>query len=176
MPPSETSALPFLPETLQQTLRAWQESRILLSAIELDLFTAVGSGATGVEVAARAGLDPRGADVLLHAVAALGLLEKRNERFFNAPLAQGHLCADSPQDLRAALRHLGNQWGRWSHLTEVVRSGQPAPLTRAHASDDESFIAAMHLNASTRAPRVVAALDLSTARTALDLGGGSGAY
>jgi hypothetical protein len=61
MPSSDPSALPSLPEALLQTLRAWQESRVLLTAIELDLFTAVGSGGTRAQVAERARLDPRGA-------------------------------------------------------------------------------------------------------------------
>lgn len=163
-------------EDLLLSLRAWQESRVLLSAIELDLFTTVGSGATSREVADRLRLDPRGTDILLHAVAALGLIEKRGERFRNGPLAARHLCAGSPEDLRAALGHTAALWHRWSALSEVVRTGRPAPRPSRDPGDDETFIAAMHMNAASRAPQVVAALDLSGARRALDLGGGSGAY
>ena len=35
-----------LPDDLLQTIRAFQESRVVLTAIELDLFTAIGSGAS----------------------------------------------------------------------------------------------------------------------------------
>jgi predicted O-methyltransferase YrrM len=165
-----------LPEDFLLLVRAWQDSRVVLSAIELDLFSAVGAGATSTEVARRLGLDVRGADILLHAVAALGLLEKQDEAFRNGALADRHLRAGAPHDLRAALRHNAALWHRWSHLSEVVRTGQPAPRPRRDPDDDESFIAAMHMNASARAPQVVAALDLSGARRALDLGGGSGGY
>ena len=175
-PSPPASPAPALPEDFLQALRAWQDSRIVLSAIELDLFSAVGGGATSAEVAERLGLDPRGADILLHAVAALGLLEKHGEAFRNGALADRHLRAGAPHDLRAALRHNAALWHRWSRLSEVVRTGQPAPRAERDPDDDESFIAAMHMNASARAPLVVAALDLSGARRALDLGGGSGGY
>jgi predicted O-methyltransferase YrrM len=174
--PPRTSSPPALPEDFLQSLRAWQESRIVLSAIELDLFSAVGDGATSPEVTRRLGLDLRGTDILLHAVAALGLLEKQGETFRNGELADRHLRAGAPHDLRAALRHNAALWHRWSHLSEIVRSGRPAPRPERGADDDESFIAAMHMNALVRAPLVVAALDLSGARRALDLGGGSGGY
>ena len=181
MAPSPRSPMPApsgpaLPEDLLQTLRAWQESRILLSAIELDVFTAVGAGATSAEVARRLGLDPRGTDVLLHAVAALGLLGKQGEVFHNGGTADLHLREGAAHDLRAAIRHNAALWHRWSQLSDVVRTGRPAPRTAREADDDVSFIAAMHMNASARAPHLVAALDLSGARRALDLGGGSGAY
>ncbi len=174
--PPQPPAATALPEEFLQALRTWQESRILLTAIELDVFTAVGAGTTSADVAQRLGLDPRGTDILLNAVAALGMLEKRDGTFRNGPVADRHLRAGAPHDLREALHHNAALWHRWTHLTEVVRTGQPAPRAGRDAKDDESFIAAMDMNASARAPLLVAALDLAGARRALDLGGGSGAY
>ncbi len=175
-PESSSSPAPGLPEEFLRTLRAWQESRILLSAIELDVFSAVGDGATAPEVARRLGLDGRGTDILLHAVASLGLLEKRDGTFRNGAVADRHLRAGAPHDLRAALLHNAALWHRWSGLSDVVRTGRPAPRAPRDPEDDAYFIAAMHMNASVRAPLVVAALDLARVRRALDLGGGSGAY
>jgi predicted O-methyltransferase YrrM/DNA-binding CsgD family transcriptional regulator len=167
---------PTLPEEFLQSVRAWQDSRIVLTAVELDVFSAVRDGATSPEVARQLRLDGRAVDILLHALTALGLLEKQGEVFRNGPLADRHLRADAPDDLRAALRHSAALWHRWSRLSEVVRTGQPAPREEHDPDDTESFVAAMHMNASARAPRMVAALDLSGARRALDLGGGSGAH
>jgi len=171
-PPPPTSAPP---DELLRMVRGWQESRIVLSAIELDVFSAVGPGATATDIARRLGLDPRGADILLHALAALGLLEKLGDTFRNGALADRHLRAGGSHDVRAALGHQVDLWYRWTHLSEVVRTGRPAPRAE-HESGGESFIAAMHMNASARAPKVVAALGLAGMRRALDLGGGSGAY
>jgi precorrin-6B methylase 2 len=172
VPPAAQRALP---DEFMRAVRAFQESRTLLTAIELDLFTAVGRGAVVAEVAERIHADTRGTGLLLHALAALGLLEKRQERFFNGPLAAEHLCADSAHDARAALMHQSGLWNRWSHLTECVRRGAPAPRD-AGSAETEAFIAAMHHNASTRAPELIRALGPDPVGRVLDLGGGSGAY
>lgn len=165
-----------LPDSFMQIVRSFQESRILLSAVELDLFTAVGSGRTPAETAAAAGTDPRGTDILLHALAAMGLLEKRGERFHNGPIAERFLHAGAPHDWRSALMHSVALWPRWSHLTESVRTGTPAPRGDRNTADTESFISAMHHNAATRAAVILNAVDLSGARRMLDVGGGSAGY
>jgi len=180
MPPNrfETPAAQpaALPDDFQEVLNAWRESRIVLTAIELDLFTAVGQGATPDEVARRLETDPRATGLLLHALAALGLLEKRGASFHNGPVAAQFLCAGSPDDRRRALMHTAALWHRWSALTECVRKGEPAPRGPRDAADTEAFIAAMHANAAQRAPALIAALDLTGVHRALDVGGGSGGY
>lgn len=175
MEPASNPATP-LPEEFMRIVQSWREPRVILTAIELDVFTAVGDGGTAAEVARRLATDPRGTDFLLHALGALGLLEKRGGTFHNAPLAERHLRAGAPDDWRSALFHTVALWRRWSSLTECVRSGQPAPRGARDEADTVAFIAAMHQNAATRAPQLVAALDLTGVSRALDVGGGSGAY
>ncbi len=164
-----------LPDEFLELTRAWRESRIVFAALELDLFTAVGDGASSHDVAARRGLDPRGTDILLHALAALGLLEKHDGVFRNGALADRFLREGAPHDQRVGLLHEAHLRRRWAHLEDCVRTGQPAPRDEGTQSL-ESFIAAMHMNATSRAPQVLRALDLSGLRRALDLGGGSGGY
>jgi (2Fe-2S) ferredoxin/SAM-dependent methyltransferase len=166
-----------VPDELLRTIRGFQESRVLLTALELDVFTAVAAGATADDVAAARALDPRGATLLLNALAALGLLAKQDGRFRNMPCAARYLCAGSPDDARAALRHHVSLWSRWSTLTEAVRAGHAASLAEGPPRGDDwttPFIAAMHRNAVLRAPLVVQAV--GSARRLLDVGGGSGAY
>jgi SAM-dependent methyltransferase len=161
------------------TLRGFQASRILLTALELDLFTAVAGGATAAAAAKRCGTDPRATALLLNALVALGALERRDDRYENGPLAARHLTADSDDDARAALRHNLSLWDTWSTLTEAVRTGRSVPRpTMAERDDDWTvpFIAAMHRGAATRAPQVVEALGATGIRRMLDVGGGSGAY
>ncbi|MGC9946602.1 MAG: hypothetical protein ABSF64_09575 [Bryobacteraceae bacterium] len=50
-----------LPDDLAQTIRGFQDSRAILTAIELDAFTAVAEGTTGGQAAAKMGTDPRAA-------------------------------------------------------------------------------------------------------------------
>jgi (2Fe-2S) ferredoxin/predicted O-methyltransferase YrrM len=168
-----------LPDDLNERIRGFQESRAVLTALELDLFTAVGDGAGAVEVAARLGTDPRASEMLLNALASLRLLVKRDGIFHNSPAAARYFTAGSRDNAQPALLHTAHLWQRWSTLTDCVRAGT------AVASDEiagrgqdwtEAFIAAMHRNASERAPLVVRAVDAAKVRRMLDVGGGSGAY
>ena len=168
-----------LPDDLQQAIRGFQDSRVLLTAIELDLFTAVGAGASAAAVAGRLGTDPRATESLLNALVALEALTKRDGVFASTPAAARYLASGSKDDSRAALMHTAHLWARWSTLTECVRQGTSVTYTEMADRDDEwtrAFIAAMHKNAAFRAPLVVRAVGLEGVGRVLDVGGGSGAY
>lgn len=167
-----------LPDEFMQTVRGFQESRIILTAIELDLFSAVGAGATAGTVAASRGTDPRATELLLNASVAMGLLSKSAGTFRNSPLSSRYLVAGSPDDSRSALTHWLHLWDRWSTLTECIRTGTRAEGAQIEEEDDswtEAFIAAMHKLASERGPMLIRALGLQGVGRMLDLGGGSGA-
>jgi (2Fe-2S) ferredoxin len=180
----QRDAAGVLPDDLMEAFRSYQPSRILLTGVELDVFSAVGrlgERATAGAVAAGLQTDPRATDVLLNAMVALGVLTKTAGVFANTPVAARFLAAGSPDDARMALRHNSSLWDRWGALTACVRSGVPAPASapdmRARSHDwTEPFIAAMHRNALSRAPLVVRAVGADGARRLLDVGGGSGAY
>ncbi len=169
-------AVAMIPDDLMQTIRAFQESRTLLTAIELDLFTHVGGGASAAEMAFRMKTDLRATEMLLNALVAMNVIEKRDGMYRNTPVAAEHLTASGA---RMALMHHVNLWMRWSTLTECVRQGGSVTLEIPESRDPgwtEAFIAAMHYNAQARAPEVVRAVDASKVRRMLDVGGGSGAY
>ncbi len=170
-----------LPDTLLQTVRAFQESRVILTAIELDVFSAVSAGTgTAQDVATRIGAAARANEMLLNALVAIRLLDKRGDRYTNTATAARHLAAGGADDSRAALMHTVHLWTTWSRLTDAVRAG--TATDRAEEGGDrsetwtEAFIAAMHKNAQGRAGAVVRAAGVEGARTMLDVGGGSGAY
>ncbi len=169
----------ILPDDLHQTVNGFRESRILLTAIELDVFSAVDTGATAGAVAEGLGTDVRATEMLLNALVALELLEKEDGTFRNTPLAARYLAAGGEHDSRAALQHTAHLWPRWSTLTECVREGTSVRHAQGEVPPDdwtEAFIAAMHKNAGFRAPLVARAVGLEGVGRVLDLGGGSGAY
>jgi ubiquinone/menaquinone biosynthesis C-methylase UbiE len=164
----------IMPDELAQSIRGFQESRVILTALELDLFTAIGSGATAAQAAATAGTEARATEMLLNALASLELVRKEGAVFHNAPVAARFLAAGSPDSARMAMLHTARLWHRWSGLTECVRTGTAAPDER-DAEGTEAFIAAMHNNARQRAAQLAQALAAGASRM-LDVGGGSGAY
>jgi (2Fe-2S) ferredoxin/ubiquinone/menaquinone biosynthesis C-methylase UbiE len=164
----------IMPDELAQSIRGFQESRVILTALELDLFSAIGSGATAAQAAATAGTEARATEMLLNALASLELVRKEGTVFHNAPVAARFLAAGSPDSARMAMLHTARLWHRWSGLTECVRTGTAAPDER-DAEGTEAFIAAMHNNARQRAAQLAQALAPGASRM-LDVGGGSGAY
>ncbi len=167
-----------LPEELLQTIRGFQESRVILTGIELNVFAAIGNGATASQVAAKIGTDARATEMLLNALVAMGMLTKSGEVFHGTRVTARFFGGKSPDDARAAMMHTVHLWETWSTLTECVRAGTSVARREPDGGDDwtEAFIAAMHRNARARAPHVVKAVGIQSARRMLDVGGGSGAY
>jgi len=168
-----------LPDPLAQTLRGFQESRVLLTAVELDVFTAVGAGAGAAEIAGKIRTDPRATEMILNALVAMGMLRKRNGLYLNTPTTTRFFREDSPNDGRTATLHTVHLWERWSTLTACVRAGTSVLHQRDTARPEgwtEAFIASMHRNAQGRAPLVVQAVGTEGVERLLDVGGGSGAY
>ncbi len=168
-----------LPDDLDERIRSFRQSRVILTALELDVFTAIGEGGTAAEIADRIHADPRATEMLLHALASMQLVAKRDGVFHNAPVAARHFTADSPQNARPGLLHTAGLWKTWSTLTECVRAGKGVthPELAERSSDwTQAFIAAMHRNAAQRAAPLVAAVGAQGVRRMLDVGGGSGAY
>jgi precorrin-6B methylase 2 len=168
-----------LPDDLNQTLRAYMESRALLTALELDVFTAVGSGATAAEVAQKISTHPRATEMLLNALVATGMLMKQQGVFRDTPATARYFAEGSKDNARPGLIHTAHIWHRWSNLTECVRAGTAVGHQEmAEPGDDwtKPFIAAMHHNAAERAPLVVQAVGTTAVERLLDVGGGSAAY
>jgi (2Fe-2S) ferredoxin/precorrin-6B methylase 2 len=169
----------ILPDDLNQTLRGYQESRVLLTALELDVFTAVGAGATAAEVAQSISTDPRATEMLLNALAAMRMLAKQERVFRNTPTTARYFAEGSKDNARHGLLHLAHIWHRWSTLTDCVRTG--ASVSRQERGErgeawTRAFITAMHRIAAERAPLVVQAVGAERVERLLDVGGGSAAY
>lgn len=167
------------PERIYQTAKGHQQSRILLTAFELDVFSRIESeGSTSEDVAEKIAADPRATDRLLNALCAMNFLEKRDHRFFNTEESAKFLVKSSP-DYQGGLMHTANLFQTWGRLTDVVKTGKPAPRPemndRGHAWI-EPFIQAMHSRGFIDGDKTASLIDLENVKTVLDVGGGSGAY
>ncbi len=180
MPENTPGGPPALtPDAIQEMARAFMRSRVLLTAYELGVFTALGDHArTSQQMAWLIGAEPRATDRLLCALVAAGLLEKSGCEYRNAPVAAECLLFGTPGYL-GGLMHTVNQWEPWSGLTRAVKTGTCPPREPINDRGEpwlRAFIGAMHANARNAAPRVAALLRMAGVRRILDVGGGSGDY
>jgi (2Fe-2S) ferredoxin/SAM-dependent methyltransferase len=167
----------ILPDRLNEMIRGFMPSRCILTALELDIFTAVGNGANAEQIGKRIHANTRATGILLNALVAIGLLSKSGRDYRNTPESARFLVQGSRDNHRDGLLHTANIWHRWSTLTGVVRRGTPIPIAGAGTHKwTVDFIAGMQLNAKDRAPIVAKSLGTTGVRRILDLGGGSGAY
>lgn len=172
--------MPDSPERIQETARAFQPSRILLTAVELGIFGLLGDGRPrkSSAVATTMETDLRATDRLMNALAALGFLIKDGDQFHNSPDVEEFLVPGKPNYIGGGLMHTVHLWDTWSTLTDAVKKGHSV-ITRSEEGREEwvkPFIAAMNTNASRLAGAIVRLLDLSGVSRVLDVGGGSGAY
>jgi (2Fe-2S) ferredoxin/predicted O-methyltransferase YrrM len=167
----------MLPDRLNEMIRGFMPSRCILTALELDIFTAVGDGANAEQIGTRIHANARAVGILLNALAAIGLLSKTGDDYKNTPESARFFVQGSKDNHRNGLLHTANIWHRWSTLTEAVRRGTRIPIAGSGTPEwTANFIAGMQRNAKDRALLVVKALGTAGVRRILDLGGGSGAY
>jgi predicted O-methyltransferase YrrM len=171
------STVASLPDRWIQLMRSFMPSRCILTALELDLFTAIGNGSTAEQAASTAKTDARATGMLLNALVAIGLLTKEGEVFHNSPDSAQFFVGGTRGDCREGWLHIADIWHTWTNLTESIRLGTRIPLERSSSPEwTRNFIAGMQYNASQRALILVEAVGTKGVRRVLDLGGGSGIY
>lgn len=168
--------------TYQQLMglaNGYAESKTLLVANELGVFTAIGTGGRRAEdLATSCGTMCEGMTLLLQSLVGLGLLRLKAGRYWNTPLGCTFLDGESPLAITNLLWLLHHHWMDWSGMTKAIRRGPPgwAPITKtAHfrrrfalAMQERSYMLARPTIESFRLPR--------QAERFLDMGGGAGSY
>jgi predicted O-methyltransferase YrrM len=166
-------------ESINALSRGFQQSRVFLTAFELDIFTALGDEErSSEEIAVEIAANPRAVDRLLNALCVTGAVIKNNGKFQNSYAAAQFLVKGKP-DYQAGIMHAVHLWDSWSRLTESVRNGgltKQGPVEKRDSEWFEPFIEAMHNRAVKEAPSLAGQIDLSNVEKVLDVGGGSGAY
>jgi hypothetical protein len=180
------SAPPSPDQILQIGLGFWP-SKVLLSAVEMEIFTDLAKGPRTLEsLRGRHGLHPRAARDFLDTLVALGFLHRANGEYSNTPATDLFLDKHKPSYVGGILE-MANQrlYGAWHHLTEALRTGLPqnelrgggAPLFEALYADParlKSFLSAM-TGISHGANRTIAAnFPWASYKTFADIGTAQG--
>jgi SAM-dependent methyltransferase len=162
----------------RDAITAYRLPRVLIAAIELDIFTAIGIDHWTIPDLARdMKVSERGLSILCRNLAMAGLLKKQGETYRNSRLAATALNAHHPVYRGDYLRLITSHWADWGRLLESVKTGLPLNHDEPEEPDyRRQFTWAMHHRTLETAPKIAAQIDLRGERTLLDLGGGPGTY
>lgn len=167
----------ILPDPLRELAEAFRASRVLLTAVEFDLFSVIGDGASAISVAENLGTDPKATELLLNALASLGLIQKTDTVFSNSIDANRYLRQGAPYDVRSALMHYVHSWDRWSTLTESVREGNAMNVdSRSGLFSTASYLEVRNRLATLAVRELLSLIKITSVHRILDVGGGAGAY
>ena len=168
---------------LQRISKAFWESAALMSAVELDVFSAIDQGHDSLPaVASRCGMTVLNAERLLVVLTAMTLLERKGDRFHNAPDVQRFLVRSSAVYAGPWMLFGKPRWQGWGALTENLRRPDEAiarlgmydasfTVERARTYHEATYSVGM--GAARRFHRQVS---LEGRHRIMDLGGGSGCY
>ena len=165
-------------EAFRDALSAYRLPRVILTALELKLFTMIGKRVWLLpDLAREMKVSERGLSILCRNLAMAGLLRKKGQSYRNSPLAATALNADDPAYRGHYLELITNHADDWLRLAESVRTGEPLDKDEPEAPDyRRQFTWAMHHRTLETAPMIAGQLPLKGAKTLLDLGGGPGTY
>jgi hypothetical protein len=165
-------------ELLEMSSYFWRTCA-LHAGVKTDVFSKIGcESLSAEELARRMNGSVDGLERLLNALAALGLLEKSNGRFSCSPSVRALLAKDSAAYIGHIIMHHHHLMDSWGRLDQSVSTGRPIRARSSVSREEwrESFLMGMFNMAMALAPRIADAIDLSSRRRLLDLGGGPGTY
>lgn len=146
-------------------------ARVVLTANTLGIFDNLKKPASAGELSKRLKIDQRATEILLDALAGVGLVTKgAGGKYWNKPVSNRYLLRGSRLYQGDIIRHASIMWQNFSALDEVVRTGRPA----RRGLDHESFIMGMHNLTVLRTESLLKAVGLKSVKTMLDVGGGPG--
>jgi len=154
------------------------ETKILLTAVKLDVFSALDGGAkTARDIADRIGAHEPTLNLLLNALVAMNLLTKEGNRYGNSSTADKNLVRRSPQYIGHLLLLHDAEWNNWGKLEETVRTGTRSVDRHVFETDPElggNVLTVLDRIGRQSGPELAKRLQLSGAIRMLDLGGGAG--
>ena len=160
--------------------RGFMPACVIGAAAELELFDVLGERSTSAEqLAENLHTDLRATRMLLDAVAATGLLDKRDGLYTVPAELRAVLTTGGADTVLPMLQHVMTMCRHWGQLAWITKAGIPCPRQpsiRGPAADRASFVAAMHTVSGPAADQLVARLGPPKFKHLLDVGGASGTW
>jgi 3-hydroxy-5-methyl-1-naphthoate 3-O-methyltransferase len=174
---------PVSPQIIMEHLWTARAAMALAAGVELGVFDQIEAGKSTVkEIARAAKSSARGTRHLLDALTGMGYLEKKGERYSNAPVAAQFLVKGKPAYMGGIVGETRQTWPGWAKLPEVVQTGKPIEAVDTEAGGKEFFpklveaIFPMSYGAAQGAVQAIPEKARKRIKTILDVAAGSAAW
>jgi len=179
----KTQGKAIRPDLISESLWAPLATRALITGTELGVFSLIAEGTrTTDDIAGRLKGSKRGIQMLLDALAGLGYLNKKGNRYGLEPIAETFLVKGKPGYMGDLVTTLGMIRMNWDTLTDSVLSGKPIATVDVEEAGREFFpkLVAGLFTGSFNAARVAAGSLSPRAKKSIkkvmDVAAGSGAW
>lgn len=165
-------------ERIDGLIAAVPQALALRAGLDLGIFTLLGdSSKTADALAAELEVAPDRLSRLLYALTSIGFLDVRDGWFRNGDEASAYLDSSKPTYRGGDHALLRELWGADLLTAESLRQNRPAALhdfAEAGPEATEAFCRKLAPGALIFGRQLAQALDLSTTRSVIDIGGGPG--
>jgi hypothetical protein len=110
--------------------------KLLLTGIELKIFNHLTNPTSAEDVAQKINTHPNNTKILLNGLAAIDLVNKKNNLYQNTPVAQTFLVEDNQTYLGQLLVFMATSEPELENLTKLVKEGPPKKLKQPPFSED----------------------------------------
>ncbi len=167
------------PMKVMQISSSYWQSKVLHTAVRLDLFTRLKDHAlTAKQLASECKADERGLEILLVAVVSLGLLKQTGGKYRNTRFSSTFLVKGSKKFQGGIVSMFDSWYGAWGDLFEAVVSGKPV-IDKPHDQGPEAlrnYIYGMHYRALAQGDLLAKDINFSGRKHLLDVAGGPGTF
>ncbi|MGE5176765.1 MAG: methyltransferase [Hyphomicrobiales bacterium] len=183
-PPRPVPAPPEPPlQKMRRLLSAFQQTAVLSAAYSLGIFSEIHRRPlVAADIARHCASDPRGVELLLEALVALGVVHKHGASYVLPREMAPYLVPGEGGDATGLIEGIPDAYHAWGDLERGVREGTPRdPLgSDALLTGDPGrvrrYIRSVHTGSREAAHRIVELAPIPPGSSFLDLGGGSGVY
>jgi SAM-dependent methyltransferase len=177
-----------IPDRLLRLGHAFKGAKVLLSAVELGVFTILSEGPLDVDaLRRRTGIDVRGARDFFDALVALQLLERDgNDQYVNTPETYLYLDSTKSSYIGGDLEHLNARvYPHWSDLTAALQTGRPQsgargtgnyPALYSDPAAFKTFMSGMTDGCLSAAKAAALAFPWHQYNTVIDIGAAQGGF
>ena len=167
-------------ETIFEDIRGYWKSSVLITSIDLDIFTHIATGSTSSDLANILQLNEDALTRLLDSLVTLHILQKEGETYFNTQITSKYLIKkDNPSYIGYVALYHKTRYNVWGQLDKSLKTGKPIAAASFLAPDKNqinNYARAMSARAQLEVNDVLERITLADCKRLLDLGGAPGTF